>query len=301
MTAFTTISQIVDEAKRWGPVSTAVVAPYDAATMSAVKEGVEQGLIRAELFGDGERLRKKLLEAGVDNKGEAISITDSHDPIADAVASIREGRSRMLMKGAVTTPALLKAVLDRQTGLNAGRTCSHLAVCQIPGWDRLLMISDGGLNILPTVEQKADIIRNMAEMGHRLGIETPKIAVLASLEEVKTNIPATVDAAILTQMQRRGQIQGCIVDGPLAIDNIVSAEAAGKKGIVSPVAGQADGIVVPSVECGNVLGKGLSCFLGINNAAVVLGAAVPIVLPSRAGRPESKWASIGLGLLMAAK
>ncbi len=299
MTPLTTIGQIVEEARCRGPVPCAVAAPYDEATLSAVKEGVEQGLIRANLFGEGKRLREKLSEVGIGNK--TVTVTDCASPISAAIAAVRAGDCHLLMKGAVTTPALLKAVLDKQCGLNTGRVCSHLAVCQLPGWDRLLMISDGGLNILPTVEQKADIIRNMAELGHSLGIEEPKIAVLASLEEVRTNIPATVDAAILTQMQRRGQIKGCVVDGPLAIDNIVSAEAAKKKGIVSPVAGQADGIVVPSVECGNVLGKGLSCFLGINNAAVVLGAAAPIVLPSRSGRPESKWASIALGVLMATK
>lgn len=300
MERITTLSDIVAEAKKKGAVSTAVVAPYDESTLDAVSEGVKQGLIRPELFGEKKRVEKALAEFGVDAGDVAICDCEA-SPVQAAIDSIRSGKNRLLMKGLVSTPQLMKACLDKSSGLNVGKSCCHVIVAQIPGWDRLLALSDCGLIVLPTLEQKADIVRNLIGLMHCLGVDEPRIAVLASMEEVSPSIPATTDAAVLTQMARRGQIKGALVDGPLALDNIASEGAAKKKGIVSDVAGKADAILVPNIETGNALAKSLGYFGGSTNAGIVLGAAVPIILPSRASKPEAKWGSLALGVLLAAE
>ena len=291
------LQEIIDRAKQKGPVGMAVVLPHDLITLLAIKEGIDAQLIRPELFGDRALILPLLEEAGLSEK-EILLSHDENGALGQAIASVREGRNKLLMKGSIPTPELLRAVLDKEKGLGAGKVCSHAVVCEIPDFGRLLIITDGGLNVLPTVDEKADIIKNAVALAHALEIGLPKVALLASIEEVSTRLPATTDAAILTQMARRGGIKGAVVDGPLAIDNIVSPQAAQKKSIQSEVAGQADIIVVPSVEVGNVLGKSLAYFANSVNASIVLGARAPIILPSRAGKIESKWASIALGSLM---
>lgn len=287
---------IVSEATKKGPVDTAVIAPYDKATLEAIREGLKHKLIHPSLYGEKERIETLVQESQISL--DAVKIYDCKAPIQPAIDSIRSGENRLLMKGAITTPQLMKACLDKTNGINVGKSCCHVIVCQIPGLDRLLAVSDGGLIVLPTVEQKADIARNLIELLHSIGVAEPKIAVLASMEEVSPSIPATTDAAILTQMSRRGQIKGGIVDGPLALDNIISETAAKKKGIVSEVAGNADAIIVPNIETGNALGKSLGYFADSINSGIVLGAAVPIILPSRASKPEAKWGSLALGVLL---
>ena len=297
MEKLTSLKGIIEQAKINGPVKTAIVAPYDLATISAVQEGVSEGLIKAELFGDKKRIEQVFADNGIPPFD--MTIYDcSEGAVQAAIDSIRENRNRLLMKGSVSTSTLMQACLDKSKGLNIGKICSHIIVCEIPGWDRLLIISDGGLNVLPSVDQKVDIVRNVIQLAHSIGIMEPKVAILASSEEVSFKIPANVDAAILTQMSRRGQIKGAIVDGPLALDNIVVEAAAKKKNIVSDVAGKADAIIVPNIETGNALGKSLGYFAGSINAGIVLGAAVPIILPSRAGKPEAKWGSLALGALV---
>jgi len=291
------LQEIIDRAKQKGPVGMAVVMPHDVATLLAIKEGIDAQLVRPHLFGDKARILPLLEEAGLSEKDIVLS-HDESGALGQAIASVREGRNKLLMKGSVPTPDLMRAVLDKEKGLNTGKVCSHVVVAEIPDFGRLLIITDGGLNILPSVDEKADIIKNAVALAHALEIELPKVALLASVEEVSTRLPATTDAAILTQMAARGGIKGAIVDGPLAIDNILSPQAAQKKGIKSEVAGLADIIVVPSVEVGNVLGKTISFFTNSVNAGIVLGARAPIILPSRAGTIESKWASIALGSLM---
>lgn len=297
MTEIKSLAEIVQEAQKRGPVPTAIIAPYDEATLEAISMGIEHGLIAPELFGDEARINEGLKNSEISSS--KVKITGCNDPIQTAIDSIRGGNNRLLMKGAVTTPGLMKACLNKTGGLNVGKTCCHVIICEIPGRDKLLTISDGGLNVLPTLEQKADIIRNLIALLHSIGIAEPKIALLASSEEVSVSIPATTEAAILTQMNRRGQIKGGLVDGPLALDNIINEAAAQKKGIDSEVAGKADAIVVPNIETGNALGKSLGYFAGSVNAGVIMGTAVPIILPSRAGKQEAKWASLALGVLNA--
>ena len=291
------LQEVIGRAKQKGPVKLAVVMPHDDATVFAVKMGIEAALIQPELFGDRALIMPLLEKAGLSEKDLVISQDTSGTPI-EAITSVREGRNSMLMKGSIHTPALLRAVLSKAEGLGSGRICSHIMVCDIPGFDRLLLITDGGLNILPNADEKAEIIKNAIDLARVLEIKTPRIALLASMEDVSTRLPATTDAAILTQMANRGIIKDAIVDGPLAIDNILSVEAAAVKGIKSDVAGQADIIVAPNVETGNVLIKTIVHFGKAVNAGIILGAKAPIVLPSRAGSIDSKWASIALGALM---
>lgn len=290
-------TEIMEEAKRRGPLPLAVALPHDPVSISTIAAGRKAGMVSPQLFGSGETISALLRQDGEDPAD--YDIVDSENPIQACIDSVREGRNRLLMKGSVATPRLLGACLNKASGLNVGRVVSSITLSAPPQLDRLLAISDCGVNILPAVEQKADILRNMIDLLHGLGLEEPKIAVLSSVEEVSTKILSTVDASILTQMNRRGQIRGALIDGPLALDNILSAEAARKKGIVSPVAGQADGILVPSIETGNVLAKSMVYFGGATNASVVMGAKVPIILPSRSAKPESKLSSLALGVLAA--
>jgi len=188
-------------------------------------------------------------------------------------------------------------VLDKEIGLRTGRVLSHLAVFEVPGFDRLIGVTDGGMNIIPTLQQKADIIQNAAGVFQMFGVDPVKVAVLAAVELVNPDMPTTLDAAALAKMADRGQIKGIVVDGPLALDNAVSEEAASHKGIVSPVAGKADLLLVPNLEVGNVLGKSLVYMAGAKIAGLVMGARRPVVVTSRADTPESKVCSIALAAL----
>ena len=289
--------EVFARVKQKGPVAVAVVKPHDSATVLAVREGVKSNLIRAELFGEGALILPLLEKAGLSEK--EVTIFPSIDrALEQAIASVREGRNRMLMKGNIHTPDLLRVALSRTNGLGTGKLCSHVMVNEIPGFDRLLLITDGGLNILPDLNQKAEIIKNAVALAHALEIATPRVALLASMEDVSARLPATTEAASLTAMAREGAFAGAVVDGPLAIDNIFSPEAALIKGIKSEVSGHADIIVAPSVEVGNVLVKTISFFSKTVGAGIVMGAKVPIILPSRAGSVESKWTSIALGVLL---
>lgn len=290
---------LAERARQKGPVWIAVVAPYDLETMLAVKEGLLSGLARPHLFGDAKRIEPLIDESGI-NRDE-IRIYDEADVpkmLDAAVESIRTGQNVLLMKGSISTPVILKTVLDKTKGLNIGRLCSHVVVCEIPDFDRMLVISDGGLNVAPTLLEKVDIVKNAIQVAHALNVEIPKVAILAAIEEVNPSIPATTDAASLSKMAERGEIRGAIVDGPLALDNAISMRSAEKKGIKSEVAGRADVIIVPTIEVGNALGKSLSYFAKSSNAGIVVGAKVPIVLPSRSGKTEAKWGSLALGVLL---
>ena len=249
MNTLRSIADIISEVQKRGSVRTAVAAPHDVPTMDALLHAVDAGLILPTLFGDG-----RLICELMNGRHPELEVVDCPEGFVQrAVDAVRDGQCQLLMKGSVPTPALLSACLNKATGINTGSTLCHIVASEIPGWDRLLTISDGGMNILPSIEQKVQIAKNMIRVLHRLGVETPKIALLASVEEVGLKNPATMDAAILTQMNRRGQLKGAIVDGPLALDNILSAEAAKKKHIESAVAGCADGIIVPNIETGNTL------------------------------------------------
>ncbi|MEA3459891.1 MAG: bifunctional enoyl-CoA hydratase/phosphate acetyltransferase, partial [Chloroflexota bacterium] len=260
----------------------------------------EKGIAECTLVGDGAAIRGIAEENGIDISDMAI--IDEPDPKAaahKAMELVSSGRAQLAMKGRVKTADFLRAALDKEMGLRTGRLLSHVAIFDIPGFDRLLFISDAGMVVAPTLEQKVDIIRNAVYVAHRLGLERPKVAVLAAAETVDPDIPATVEAASLAKMADRGQIKGAIVDGPLALDNAVSLKAAKIKGVKSEVAGRADILIAPDIEAGNMMAKAIIYFAKGPMAGVVVGAKCPLIVPSRSDPREAKLASIALGVLVA--
>lgn len=294
--------ELVEYAKTLETPGIAVVLPYDRNTLLSAKDALDAGLAAPELFGNASKIKDAMNE--LDMAENTFPIRDTGlfdaDAITSAVASVKTGSNKILMKGKISTGVLLKAALDKTNGLNAGRLASHLVVMSIPGFDRLIISSDGGLNIAPDLSAKADILKNAVDVAKALGITSPKAAILAAVETVNPKMQATIDAACLCKMADRGSFGDAIVEGPLAIDNVLSAEAAKKKGINSPVCGAADIIISPSIETANVFNKTLNHLLHSQNAGIIAGTKAPIILPSRAGDVKSKYASIALSVLMSA-
>ena len=281
------------------PRRAAVAVAQDDAVLTAVQAAKEQGLADFILVGDKDKIASLADSLQIDISSLAIvHQTDNRRAAYEAVALVSGGQADVLVKGLVSTSDLLKAVLDKDVGLRTGRVLSHAAVFEIPGFDRLITITDGGMNIAPTLQQKVDIIQNSVELVKVLGTSPAKVAVLAAVEAVNSDMPATLEAAALAKMADRGQIRGAVVDGPLALDNAVSLEAARHKGIESPVAGCADILLVPNIEVGNTLGKSVLYFAGGQMAGLILGAAKPVVVTSRADTFEGKLLSIALGSLL---
>jgi phosphate acetyltransferase/phosphate butyryltransferase len=281
-------------------VVTAVAHPCSAAAITAAVEAAEAGLITPILVGPDAKIRKAAEEAGKDIAAlRIVPAAHSHDAAEKAVALVRAGEARLLMKGSLHTDELMGAVIATATGLRTERRISHAYVMDVPDHPVSLIITDAAINIAPTLEEKADIIRNAIDLAHVLGVEEPKVAILSAVETINPAMESTLDAAALCKMADRGQITGGILDGPLAFDNAISAAAAKEKGIVSPVAGRADILVVPNLEAGNMLAKQLT-FLGDADAAgIVLGARVPIILTSRADSLRTRLASCAVAVLMA--
>jgi phosphotransacetylase len=216
-----------------------------------------------------------------------------------AVALVREGKAELLMKGSLHSDEILGAVVAKETGLRTGRRVSHVFIMDVPTYHKVLIVTDAAINIAPTLDDKADICQNAIDLASRLGVKTPKVAILAAVETVSSKMPATIDAAALCKMADRGQIKGGELDGPLAFDNAISKEAAKIKGIQSTVAGDPDILLVPDLEAGNMLAKQLSFLANADSAGLVLGARVPVILTSRADTVRSKIASCGVAVLAA--
>ncbi|AZI38406.1 bifunctional enoyl-CoA hydratase/phosphate acetyltransferase [Caenibius tardaugens] len=282
------------------PVTTAVAHPCSAAAILAVVEAAEANLIAPILVGPEARIRAAAAEAGKDIAAFRIVPADhSHDAAAKAVALVRSGEAKLLMKGSLHTDELMGAVVSAATGLRTERRISHAYVMDVPDHPTPLIITDAAINIAPTLEEKADIIRNAIDLAHVIGIKAPKVAILAAVETVNPAMQSTLDAAALCKMADRGQITGGQLDGPLAFDNAISPAAAKEKGILSPVAGIAEILVVPNLEAGNMLAKQLTFLGGADAAGVVLGARVPIILTSRADSLRTRLASCAVGALLA--
>ena len=282
------------------PVPVAVAHPCDDLSLGAVIEMAQAGLVVPILVGPAVKIRAVALAADLDISAyRIVDVPHSHAAAAAAVALVRSGEAALLMKGALHTDELMHEVVAHDTGLRTKRRLSHVYVMDVPSYPRPLLITDAALNIAPTLEEKRDIIQNAIELAHIMGTELPKVAILAAVETVNPLMRSTVDAAALCKMADRGQITGGLLDGPLAFDNAVSPEAAKQKGIVSPVAGQADILVVPDLEAGNMLAKQLSFLAGADAAGVVMGARVPIILTSRADSERTRIASCAIAVLMA--
>lgn len=282
------------------PLRTAVVHPLDENALLGAVEAAQAHLIVPVLIGPPARIQAVADEKGVDLSQYTVIPTEHSKAAAEtAVALARAGEVEALMKGSVHTDELMHVVVAPGSGLHTGRRMSHVFVLDVPAYPRPLFVTDAALNITPDLEAKRDIVQNAIDLAHALGIETPRVAILSAVETVNPKIRSTLDAAALSKMADRGQITGGIVDGPLALDNAVSQEAARAKGIASPVAGQADILVVPDIEAGNILVKQMEYLAGAQLVGIVLGARVPIVLTSRADSPLAHMVSCALALLLA--
>jgi len=292
---------LLTEAKSRGPYTTAIAHPCDEVSLRGALDAAAAGLIIPILVGPIAKIQASAASAGLDLTGLRIEdAPHSHAAAARAVQLVRDGTAKLLMKGALHTDELMHEVMMAENGLRTGRRLSHVYVMDVPSYPRPLLVTDAAINIAPDLATKADIAQNAIDLAHAIGIETPKLAVLAAVETVNPAMPSTLDAAALCKMGQRGQITGGIIDGPLAFDNAVSPLAAAEKHIVSPVAGQADILLVPDIEAGNMVAKQLTFLAGADAAGVVVGARIPIILTSRADNAAARLASCAVALLMAA-
>ncbi|PHO02829.1 phosphate acetyltransferase [Rhodobacteraceae bacterium 4F10] len=281
------------------PIATAVVHPCDDASLEGAIAARDNGLITPILVGPKDKINAAASKAGLDISGcEIIDAAHSHEAAKLAVSLVHEGRAQALMKGALHTDEIMGEVVHKTRGLRTERRMSHVFVLDVPTYPKPLLISDAAINIFPDLETKADIIQNAIELGHALGVDLPKVAILSAVETIYPKIPSTVEAAALCKMAERGQITGGLLDGPLAFDNAVSKAAAETKGIVSEVAGDPDILIAPDLEAGNMIAKQLMYLAGADSAGLVLGARVPVMLTSRADGTLSRVVSAALAQLM---
>jgi phosphotransacetylase len=277
-----------------------VAHPCDASALSGAVEAAELGLIVPILVGPAAKIAATAAASGIDlGKFRIVDAPHSHGSAAKAVELIREGSAQVLMKGSLHTDELMSAIVARDGGLRTARRISHAFVMDVPTYHKVLIVTDGAINIAPTLEDKVDICQNAIDLAIALGRELPKVAILAAVETVTSKMPATLDAAALCKMAERGQITGAILDGPLAFDNAISKQAAITKGIRSDVAGDPDILLVPDLEAGNILAKQLSFLAKADSAGMVLGARVPVILTSRADSVRSRIASCAVAMLVA--
>ena len=281
------------------PLKTAVVHPVGNSSLLGVSEAAKKNLIDPILIGPSDRINKVAKDAGINITSYKILDTKhSHRSAELAVEMAREGQAAAIMKGKIHTDELMQAIVSREGGLRTGRKMSHVFAFDVPTYPKPLFITDAAINIEPDIETKADIIRNVIDLTHVLGIDTPRVAILSAVETVNSKIRSTIDAAALCKMADRGQIKGALIDGPLAFDNAISAQAAEIKGIHSEVAGKAEVLVVPDIEAGNMLAKQLEYLAKAEGAGIVLGAKVPTILTSRADDEISRLAACALAVMV---
>jgi phosphotransacetylase len=292
--------RLLEQAQAREPIPIAVVNPVDQVSLMGAVEAAQAKLITPILVGPADAINGAARSAGIDIAGlKLVAANDAEAAAASAVDMALSGNVEALMKGALHTDILMHAVVAGDHNLRTERRVSHVFVMDVPTYPRPLLITDAAINIYPDLETKRDIVQNAIELAHALGIAMPKVAILSAVETVTPKIKATLEAAALCKMADRRQITGAILDGPLAFDNAVSADAAKIKHIVSPVAGQADILLVPDLEAGNMLAKQLEYLAEAEGAGIVLGARVPIVLTSRADNALSRIASCAVAVLLA--
>lgn len=293
------LQELVDRAKQLGPARIAVVEAHDPDVLESLGEAEPMGLAEPILIGDPEKIEVAAKKVGYRLRPESLTATAGEDAsIRQAIDLVRDGKADLLMKGKVTTANLIRGALDRERGLRTGKLLSQVIVFQVPHIPRLMIMTDGAINIAPTLEQKADICRNAIDVAHALGIVEPKVVLLAALEFVNPAMPATVDAAALTQMNRGGLITGAYLEGPLAMDVPLSRFAADRKSIQSPVVEATDVFIAPDIEAANILYRAITYFAQGKSGGIIMGARVPLIVLSRAEPPETKIHSISLALLV---
>ncbi|MFY9628271.1 MAG: bifunctional enoyl-CoA hydratase/phosphate acetyltransferase [Methylocystis sp.] len=291
---------LITRAALMPPIKMGVVHPCDVPSLEGALVARDAGLIVPALIGPRAKIEAVAMAAGISLAGvEIIDAPHSHAAAEAAVALARHCKLHALMKGSLHTGELMEAVVDKQHGLRTDRRMSHVFVLDVKTYPKPLLVTDAAINIAPTLDEKRDIVRNAVDLAHALGIERPKVALLSAVEEVDAKIPSTIDAAALCKMADRGQILGAELDGPLAFDNAISREAAATKGIKSLVAGDADILVAPELDAGNILAKQLVFLAGAETAGLALGARVPIVLTSRADDVKARSASCALAQIFA--
>jgi phosphate butyryltransferase len=303
--AITTFAELMEEARKVGPRTVAIAAAQEKEILLAAQDAEMQELAECILVGD-----RAAITAIAQEDSPALAdirrMMIIHEPKPKQAARkvmelVRLGHAQMAMKGKIETGDFLRAALDKEMGLRVGRLLTHVGIFEIPGFDRLIFISDAGVVVAPTMEQKIEIVQNAIYVAQRLGVEQPRVAILAATEMVNPKIPTTLDAANLSKMADRGQIKGGLIDGPLALDNAISLESAQIKGIQSDVAGRADILIPPDVEAANVLAKAITYFAKGNMAGVVVGGKSPIIVASRSDPHETKLVSMALGVLLATR
>jgi phosphotransacetylase len=291
---------LLERCKGREPVPTAVAHPCEESALAGAIDAGKMGLIHPILVGPAGKIAEVAKKANIAlGAARIVDVPHSHAAAAKAVELVRQGEAELLMKGSLHTDELLSAVVAKETGLRTGRRISHVFLMDVPTYHKVLLVTDAAINITPALEDKADICQNAVDLARALGLEKPKVAILAAVETVTTKMPATIDAAALCKMAERGQIQNALLDGPLAFDNAISKEAAKIKGIASEVAGDPDILLVPDLEAGNILAKLLSFLAKADSAGLVLGARVPIILTSRADSVRARIASCGVAMLVA--
>jgi len=292
--------RLLERCKSMDAVPTAVAHPCEESALIGAVEAAQAGLISPILVGPAAKIEETAKSAKVElGNLEIVDAAHSLDSAKKAVELVRAGRAEVLMKGSLHSDELLSAIVSRDGGLRTGRRISHAFVMDVPTYHKVLIVTDGAINIAPTLEDKVDIVQNAIDLAISLGLEKPKVAILAAVEVVNSKMPATLDAAALCKMAERGQIKGGILDGPLAFDNAISSQAAQTKGIKSAVAGDPDILLAPDLEAGNILAKQLSFLANADSAGMVLGARVPVILTSRADSVRSRIASCAVAKLVA--
>lgn len=295
-------SALLNLAKEKGVKKVAVAVAEDIEVLLAIKQAMEEGIAIPVLVGNKEKIEAVAKEVDLNLEGIEI-IHEADGTLASRIATelVSSGKAQVLMKGLIDTSVIMKQVLDGEIGLRSGKVISHVAVFQVPTYHKVFLVTDAAMNISPDLYMKKEILENAVELAKALDINNPKVAVLASKEKVSTKMEATVHAKELSDMNKNGEISGCIVDGPLALDNAINKESARIKGIESEVAGDADILLAPNIDAGNVLYKSLNFFANAKSAGLIVGTKAPIVLTSRADNEEAKLNSIALGVLMASK
>jgi phosphate butyryltransferase len=293
------LDELISLAKEREKKTIAIAAAQDKVVLEAVVQAVENNIVDVILVGDKKKILslEEELNINLDNM-RIIDECDVNKAAAKAVELVSKGEAQFLMKGILGTADLLKAVLNKEAGLKTNSLLSHVMIYEVPTYHKLLFLTDGGMVPYPELNDKIGIINNAIKVAHGLRIEKPKVAPICAVEVVNPSMQATLDAAALSSMNKRGQIKGCIIDGPLGLDNAISEEAAHHKGIISEVAGDADILLVPNIEAGNFLGKSLTYFAKAESAGVIVGAKCPVVLVSRADSAKSKLYSIALGAVL---
>ncbi|WP_346937893.1 phosphate butyryltransferase [uncultured Clostridium sp.] len=297
-----TFDEVISKVKSQSMKKVAVAVAQDEPVLEAIRDAKKNGIADAILVGDKEEIIKIAETIGMNvDEYEIIDEKDVNKAAIETVKLVSSGRADMMMKGLVDTATFLRAVLNKEVGLRTGKQMSHIAVFEVPGYDRLLFVTDAAFNMYPELKEKIDIIKNAVQVAHALENVMPKVAPICAVEVVNPSMPATLDAANLSKMNERGQIKGCIIDGPLALDNALSKEAAAHKKISGPVAGEADILLMANIEAGNAVYKCLTYTTESKNGGLLMGAAAPVIVTSRADSPETKMNSIALASLVAGR